>query len=136
MSRGRSAHLPAALRGGPWGAMTDASLDIGEAQHAPGASASPARRPLTRERILHVGLRLIDEQGLEAFSMRRLAQELGVDPMSLYHHFRNKDALLDGVAAVLWEEVTLSESEVGWIELLRSSALSLRALAHTHPRAF
>jgi AcrR family transcriptional regulator len=110
--------------------MTE-SIETKDAQQAPAV-----RRPLTRERILHVGLRLIDEQGLEAFTMRKLAQELGVDPMSLYRHFENKEALLDGVADVLWSEVKLPESEVGWEALLRSFATSLRALAHAHPHAF
>src|SRR5260370_34115092 len=104
-----------------------------EGQHAP---APAARRPLTRERILQTGLQLIDEQGLDAFTMRNLAQELGVDPMSIYRHFENKDALLDGVADILWSEVKLPESRVGWEALLRSFATSLRALAHVHPHAY
>ena len=104
-----------------------------EGQHIPQPAA---RRPLTRERILQVGLRLIDEQGLEAFTMRKLAQELGVDPMSMYRHFENKEALLDGVADVLWSEVKLPESEAGWEALLRSFATALRALAHAHPHAY
>src|SRR5215471_19156115 len=107
-----------------------------ETREAPPAQAEPARRPLTRERILQAGLRLIDQQGLEAFTMRKLAQELGVDPMSIYRHFENKDALLDGVADVLWSEVKLPESRVGWEALLRSFATSLRALAHAHPHAY
>jgi TetR/AcrR family tetracycline transcriptional repressor len=104
-----------------------------ERQHT---SHKAARQPLTRERILHVGLRLIDEQGLEAFTMRKLASELGVDPMSLYRYFENKEALLDGVADVLWAEVKLPESETGLEALLRSFATSLRALAHVHPHAY
>ncbi len=104
-----------------------------EGQHT---SALPARRPLTRERILRVGLRFIDEQGLEVFTMRKLAQELGVDPMSIYRHFENKDALLDSIADVLWSEVELPGGEVGWEALLRSFATSLRALAHAHPHAY
>ena len=107
-----------------------------ETRETPQAKAEPARRPLTRERILQVGLRLIDQQGLEAFTMRKLAQELSVDPMSIYRHFENKDALLDGVADVLWSEVKLPEGEVGWEALLRSFATSLRALAHAHPHAY
>jgi AcrR family transcriptional regulator len=95
-----------------------------------------ARRPLTRERILQTGLQLIDEQGLEAFTMRKLAQELGVDPMSIYRHFENKEALLDGVADMLWGEVQLPGSETSWEALLRSFATSLRALAHAHPHAY
>jgi len=110
--------------------MTE-SIEMREIQQAPAA-----RRPLTRERILYVGLRLIDQQGLEAFTMRKLAQELGVDPMALYRHFENKDALLDSVAEMLWGEVELPGSEAGWEMLLRSLATSLRALAHTHPHAY
>jgi AcrR family transcriptional regulator len=98
--------------------------------------AKASRRPLTRERILDVGLRLIDAQGLEAFTMRKLAQELGVDPMALYRHVEHKDALLDGVAELLWAEVELQGGEAGWEALLRSLATSLRALAHSHPHAY
>jgi AcrR family transcriptional regulator len=110
--------------------MTE-STATSEIQHA-----STARRPLTRERILYVGLRLIDQQGLEAFTMRKLAKALGVDPMALYRHFENKDALLDSVAEMLWAEVELQGGEAGWEALLRSLATSLRALAHTHPHAY
>ncbi len=113
--------------------MTDSSVETRESLHTP---APAARRPLTRERILQAGLRLIDQLGLESFTMRKLAQELGVDPMSLYRHFENKDALLDGVADVLWGEVELPGSENGWEALLRSMATSLRALAHAHPHAY
>src|SRR5260370_9701747 len=106
-----------------------------ETREVPPAEAEPARRPLTRERVLHAGLRLIDQQGLEAFTMRKLAQELSVDPMSLYRHFENKDALLDGVAEVLWGEVELPRSATGWEALLRSRATSPRPLPHDHPHA-
>jgi AcrR family transcriptional regulator len=95
-----------------------------------------ARHPLTRERIVHTGLSLIDQQGLEFLTMRKLAQELGVDPMSLYRHFKNKEALLDGVADMLWGEVVLPGNETDWEALLRSVATSLYALAHTHPHAY
>lgn len=128
---GSSAGL--AKRRGETGVAMTENLETKEAPHT---SALPARRPLTRERILRVGLRFIDQQGLEAFTMRKLAQELGVDPMSIYRHFENKEALLDGVADVLWAEVKLPENEVGWEALLRSLAASLRALAHAHPHAY
>ena len=68
--------------------------------------------------------------------MRRLAQELGVDPMALYRHVANKEALLDGVADVLWGEIALPGQDVGWEALLRSIATSLRALAQAHPHAY
>ncbi len=114
----------------------ETSPEVFGTRESPQAKAEPARRPLTRERILQAGLRLIDQQGLEAFTMRKLAQELGVDPMALYRHVENKDALLDGVADVLWGEVELPGSETGWEALLRSIATSLRALAHAHPHAY
>ena len=113
-------------------AMTD-GVGIRESQQAP---APPVRRPLTRLSILEAGLRLIDQQGLEAFTMRKLAQELGVDPMSMYRHFENKDALLDGVADLLWGEVALPGGDAGWEAILRSMAISLRALARAHPHAY
>ena len=112
--------------------MTD-GMQTKEAQRE---EASPTRRSLSRERILQASLRLIDEQGLEAFTMRKLAQELRVDPMSIYRHFENKDALLDGLAEVLWGEVRLIEGDTDVAALLRSLATSLRALAHTHPHAY
>ena len=112
--------------------MTE-SIETREVQQTP---APAARRPLTRERILQTGLRLIDQQGSEAFTMRKLAKALGVDPMSIYRHVENKEALLDGVAEVLWGEIELPESEAGWEALLRSMATSLRALGHTHPHAY
>src|SRR6266568_4823282 len=98
----------------------ETSPEVFGTRESPQAQAKPVRRPLTSERILHAGLRLIDEQGLEALTMRKLAQEFGVDPMALYRHFENKDALLDSVAEMLWGEVELPGSEAGWEVLLRS----------------
>jgi AcrR family transcriptional regulator len=68
--------------------------------------------------------------------MRRLADQLKVDPMSLYNHVNGKDALLDGVAEVLWAEVKPTDSAAGWKETLRSLATALRQLAHAHPHAY
>ena len=101
-----------------------------------GEPEETARQPLTRDRIAYIGLQLIDQEGLESLTMRKLAGELRVDPMSLYRHFKNKDALLDGVAELLWREVALPADEVGWEILLQSVAASLYALAHAHPRAY
>jgi AcrR family transcriptional regulator len=112
--------------------MTD-GIETSEAQRV---EAAPARRSLTPVRILQASLQLIDQQGLKTFTMRKLAQELAVDPMSIYRHFENKDALLDGVAEVLWEEVERPGGDAGWEDLLRSIAISLRALARVHPYAY
>ena len=54
------------------------------------------RLPVSRERALDVAIAIADAEGLEALTMRRLAKELKVEAMSLYHHVANKDAILDG----------------------------------------
>ena len=73
-------------------------------RHQPRRTSCPSpKRPrhrrtaLTRERIVELALEIIDEDGLEAMNMRRLAADAGVKPMSLYHHFPNKRAILDAV---------------------------------------
>jgi AcrR family transcriptional regulator len=66
------------------------------------------REPLSREKILKTALRLVDEEGLEGLSMRRIASELNATPMALYNHVPNKDALLAGVAGLLLDEIDLS----------------------------
>ena len=81
-------------------------------------------------------MRLVDRDGLESLSMRKLAQELEIDPMSLYNYVENKDALLDGLAELLWAEIDLPHDDLGWEDMLRSIAGSLRGLACIHPHAY
>lgn len=119
--------------------MTESIEESIETREPPHASTARGRRPLiplTRERILDAALRVIDQDGLEGLTMRRLAQVLGADPMSLYRHFANKDALLDGLTEVLWAEIALPGEDAGWQETLRTVADSLHALAHAHPHAY
>ena len=98
---------------------------------------SKGRGPLSQREIQEVALRLIDEEGLEALTVRRLGAALGVDPMTLYRHFENKEALLDGVTELLWAEVERESRDGGdWKDQLRSIASSLRNLAHAHPNAY
>jgi AcrR family transcriptional regulator len=94
------------------------------------------RSPLSRDAVLRAGLRLIDEEGLDGLTMRKLAQVLGVDPMALYNHVADKGALLDGLVEVLWAEIDLGQDEVAWKDALRSMARAVRNLAHAHPRAY
>ncbi len=63
------------------------------------------RIPLSRERVLRAAVGLADEAGIESLTMRRLAERLGSEPMSLYYHVANKDALLDGVADLILGEI-------------------------------
>ncbi len=68
--------------------------------------------------------------------MRRLAEQLKVDPMSLYNHIDGKDALLDGIAEALWNEIEVPGGDTDWKEALQAFANSLRGLAHRHPHSF
>ncbi|MBL8351300.1 MAG: TetR/AcrR family transcriptional regulator [Burkholderiaceae bacterium] len=100
------------------------------------SSAAP-RQPLTRERIADAALALIDEVGLEGFSMRPLGQRLGVEAMALYHHFPGKGELLDAVMDRLLDETELPpRGQMPPLERLRRFVHSYRACAIHHPRAF
>jgi AcrR family transcriptional regulator len=96
-----------------------------------------AREPLTTERIIAAALRIIDDEGLRALTMRRLGQALGVEAMSLYHHLPGKAAVLSGVAESLLSGLRLEEGNGGsWQERMRRLARAYRGLAHAHPNAF
>lgn len=90
----------------------------------PGTKRRAGREPLTRERILRAALRLVDEQGLEALSMRRLGQELGVEAMSLYNHVSGKDDILDGIVDLVFSEIPIPEAADDWREWGRRVARS------------
>ena len=72
------------------------------------------RAPLTRRRVLRAAVALADRGGVAALSMRKLAQELGVEAMSLYHHVASKEAILDGIVDVVFGEIELPSGDVGW----------------------
>ena len=63
--------------------------------------------PLTRERIVTTALAIVDTEGEKALSMRRLGTELGVDPMAVYYHVPNKDALLDAIVEAVMSDIDL-----------------------------
>ncbi len=96
----------------------------------------PRREPLTQERIAKTSLDLIDEIGLEEFSTRRLGAALGCEAMAIYNHFASKDALLDAVVDKLFRQVSVPTKGEGWEARVRGFAVSYRALAHAHPKAF
>src|SRR5690242_6604720 len=96
-----------------------------------------AREPLTSDRIIEAALRIIDEDGLRALTMRRLGQALGVEAMSLYHHLPGKAAVLSGVAEALLSGLRLEDAADGtWQDRMRRLARAYRGLAHAHPNAF
>lgn len=80
-------------------------------------------------------LALADSEGIEALSMRRLGQELNAGAMSLYHHVRNKEELLDGIVDLVFAEIELPESQDDWRAAMRGRAVSAREVLARHPWA-
>ncbi|MCP2295957.1 transcriptional regulator, TetR family [Nocardia amikacinitolerans] len=93
------------------------------------------RARLTRERVLRTAVDMADEQGLDALSMRKLAQALGVEAMSLYNHVANKDDLLDGIADLVVAEMAVPEIGGDWKAALRTRAVSAHEVLRRHPWA-
>jgi AcrR family transcriptional regulator len=99
------------------------------------ASEPEPRLPLSRERILHAALELADESGIEALSMRKLAQRLGFEAMSLYNHVASKDDVLDGILDLVLGETERPAPEGDWEAAVRASAISVHAALRRHPWA-
>ena len=108
------------------------------------AASPPAGRPtaLTRDQILAAALQIIDENGVEALTMRRLGQALDRNPMGIYRHAADKDALLDLVVEHVVAELVVphergrdgdSEDRVDWETALRRTAHAFRQVALAHP---
>ncbi|MET9375779.1 TetR/AcrR family transcriptional regulator C-terminal domain-containing protein [Streptomyces sp. NPDC002992] len=98
--------------------------------------AQGQRAGLTRQAVLEAALRLVDQEGLKALSMRRLGAELGVEAMTLYHHVPNKIALLDGmIEQVVAEAVPPEFGAATWREDLSAYAHALVAALGAHPHA-
>lgn len=98
-------------------------------------ATTPARLPLSRERVLRAALALADEGGVEAVSMRRLGQALGVEAMSLYKHVADKEAILDGIADLVMDEVEVPSPDLDWRTAIRRSAISAHEALRRHPWA-
>src|SRR5271165_4993706 len=93
------------------------------------------RAPLSRQRALEVAVALADAGGIGSLTMRRLAQGLGVEAMSLYHHVANKDDILDGMVDIVFGEIELPPTGADWKTALGRRAHSARAALSRHPWA-
>jgi AcrR family transcriptional regulator len=98
----------------------------------PGRDREP-RTQLSRALILDAALEIADRDGVERLSMRRLAGALGRDPMALYRYAANKEALLDGLAERVLEQLHVDTADNDWESQLRTIARSYRGLALAHP---
>jgi AcrR family transcriptional regulator len=93
------------------------------------------RAPVTRERVLEAAVALADEGGLDAVSMRKLGQRLGVEAMAMYRHVRDKEDLLDGLAEVVLGEIEPPPPGGDWKAGLRGQILAARSVMLRHPWA-
>jgi len=93
---------------------------------------APPRRRLTRERVLRTAIEHADALGLEALTMRQLADELGVVPMALYRHVANKDDLIDAMVDIAFGEIGLPAGGADWRTAMRQRAMALRDVLGRH----
>ena len=94
------------------------------------------RAGLSRERVLRTALELVDREGVDALTMRRLGRELGVEAMSLYSYVENKQDLIEGVVEQVFKEMPLITPGPGsWQERLRINAAMFRSVLLRHPKA-
>ena len=89
-------------------------------------AGSRRRTPLTRERVLQTAVRRADASGIESLSMRKLGHELGVEAMALYHHFANKEDLVNGMVDLVFGEIELPASAGNWRTAMRQRAIAVR----------
>ena len=100
----------------------------------PGPPAMQRRDPLNRARVIEAALRIMDSEGLEALTMRRIGRELGVEAMSLYNHVPGgKDDILEGITERVMNEFEFPSSTGDWAEDARAMSREWRRLLGLHP---
>ena len=103
---------------------------------APRSSTRRSTGPgLSRDGIVAAAVELADDEGLDAVSMRRIAQRLSVDPMSLYRHVGDKDQLLDAMADAVVDDIARPTPESAWPANLRATIMAARSTMLRHPWA-
>ncbi|WP_244790903.1 TetR/AcrR family transcriptional regulator [Streptomyces sp. BJ20] len=100
-----------------------------------GRRGASARTPLSRERVIGTAMAVADEKGAAALTMRAIAEPLGVEAMSLYHHVASREDILDGMVDAVFGEIDLPPRGTDWKSALRHRADSARAVLLRHPWA-
>lgn len=99
-----------------------------------GGRPRAGQEPLSRGRILDAALELVDKEGIGALTMRRLGAELGVNPMSIYHHLRGKDAVISGLVELVFSGMRVRYPDgASWQDRVRAWAEAYRGLVRSHP---
>jgi AcrR family transcriptional regulator len=91
---------------------------------------------LSADRVRAAALKLIEADGLEELSTRKLGRALGVEAMAIYWYYPSKEALLDAVVELLVSKLEAPRGDEDWIAALRKLAHAYRAIAHQYPNAF
>jgi len=104
-----------------------------DGDRASGGVVGEYNGPISRSLILQTALGIIDRDGVDRLSMRRLSDAVGRDPTVLYRHLPNKAAVLDGVAEIVLGQLTVDTADSDWAAQLRIVAHDFRRLAITHP---
>ena len=94
--------------------------------------ATKERASLSKERVLQTAVQLAARDGIESLSMRKLADDLGVGAMSLYHYVPNKEDLLDGMVDIVFGEIELPSTDGDWKTALRRRAIATREVLNRH----
>lgn len=98
--------------------------------------SDPAPRgQLNAERILEAAMDLADRVGLDGVTIRRLAEDLGTKPMTIYYYLPSKDAIVDGMVEEVFAQITLPPEDLPWTDALRVRCRSAREVLHRHPWA-
>jgi AcrR family transcriptional regulator len=105
------------------------TAEVGNSDTEPRA----ARLPLSRDRVVRAALGVMDAEGLEAVTMRRIGRELGVEAMSLYNHVRDKEDLLQGVIEAVLSEFRFEPTGDDWLTQAKAAAGEWRRLLRAHP---
>src|SRR3954468_15040054 len=90
------------------------------------------RTPLSRDRVLRAAMKLADDGGIDALTMRKLARQLGVEAMSLYNHVESKDEIVDGMIELVAGEIELPDEAAGWRAALRATATATHEALMRH----
>ena len=94
-----------------------------------------SRPVLSRERVIAAAVALADVIGVDALTIRKLAAELDVKPMTLYHYVDNKEAIIDGMVDAVFDEIDLPPADIDWKQAIRRRAASARVVLARHPWA-
>ena len=98
-------------------------------------SAPKSKKALSRRKVLNAAMKLASNEGLSGVSMRKVAKVLGVEPMSLYHHVKNKDDILNGMVDLILGKISFVKESVNWRLSMKERGISTRRILQDHPWA-